>query len=102
VVDQNYLLNDSILDGELPSGEVPEGGNRVEIMLNLLANGSRGEEVRNLQRLLISRGYSVGGAGADGIFGSGTESGVRAFQRAMGLAADGMVGKDTWTAILTR
>ncbi len=106
VVDQNYLLNDSILTGEIPPAapaeEAPKGGNTVEITLNLLANGSQGEEVRNLQRLLVSRGYSVGSAGADGIFGSGTDSGVRAFQRAMGLAADGMVGKDTWTALLTR
>lgn len=101
-VDQNYLLNEAILGGETVPEEAPKEDNRVEIRLSILLRGSQGEEVRNLQRLLVSRGYSVGGSGADGIFGAGTESGVRAFQRAMGLAADGIVGRDTWTAVLTR
>lgn len=102
VVDQNYLIDEGILDGAAGAEEPQKGGNTVEITLTLLAAGAQGEEVRNLQRLLVSRGFSVGGAGTDGIFGPGTDGGVRAFQRAMGLAADGMVGKDTWTALLTR
>lgn len=34
----------------------------------------------------------------DGIFGAGTEEGVKAFQRAQGLAADGVVGRETLSA----
>ena len=54
----------------------------------LLKNGSRGEEVKQLQTLL--------GLGADGIFGPGTEAKVKEWQAANGLAADGIVGDGTW------
>ena len=53
----------------------------------------------------MKKGYLVlqDGRVFEGVrFGAETDAGVRAFQRAMGLAADGMVGKDTWTALLTR
>ena len=35
------------------------------------------------------------GIGADGIFGSGTEAAVKAFQTAHGLDADGLAGPET-------
>lgn len=65
-----------------------------------IMNGSTGKDVRAMQILLLRYGYSVGGAGADGVFGSGTESGVRAFQRKKSLAEDGIVGSKTWSALL--
>ena len=57
----------------------------------LLKKGSRGEEVKQLQKAL--------GVGADGIFGSGTEAVVKKFQKDNGLAVDGLVGPGTWEAI---
>ena len=57
----------------------------------LLKKGSRGEEVKQLQKAL--------GIGADGIFGSGTEAVVKKFQKDNGLAVDGLVGPGTWEAI---
>ena len=54
----------------------------------LLKNGSKGEEVKQLQTLL--------GLSADGIFGNGTESKVKEWQSANGLTADGIVGGGTW------
>ena len=64
-----------------------------------LKKGSTGDFVQALQVALIGRGYSVGVKGADGIFGSGTEAGVIAFQKANGLKADGIVGQMTWAAL---
>ncbi len=59
----------------------------------LLQWGSRGEEVRSLQQDLSSLGY--GTAGIDGIFGQNTYGAVVKFQKARGLAADGIVGPQT-------
>lgn len=60
-----------------------------------LGMGDRGSDVKELQKLLISKGYSCGSSGADGIFGSGTKSAVIKFQKANGLTADGLAGKRT-------
>ena len=64
-----------------------------------LRKGSRGEYVQLLQVALISRGFNVGSKGADGIFGSGTEAGLIAFQKANGLKGDGVCGPLTWAAL---
>jgi tRNA A-37 threonylcarbamoyl transferase component Bud32 len=61
--------------------------------------GDSGKRVLQVQCMLTKRGYSVGSTGADGEFGPGTESAVRAFQSAKGLDADGVVGRQTWTAL---
>lgn len=60
----------------------------------MLRTGSRGDAVRKLQELLNAKGYTCGSA--DGIFGSKTYAAVLAFQKANGLAADGIVGSLTW------
>ena len=39
-------------------------------------------------------------ANVDGVFGSRTESSVRAFQEIFGLEADGIVGRATWYAVV--
>ena len=63
----------------------------------LLKDGSRGELVKALQTRLNEQGYGAGNA--DGIFGSNTEQAVKALQSAAGIATDGKVGKNTWTAL---
>ena len=60
----------------------------------MLRAGSRGDAVRKLQELLNAKGYTCGSV--DGIFGSKTYAAVLAFQKANGLAADGIVGSLTW------
>jgi peptidoglycan hydrolase-like protein with peptidoglycan-binding domain len=62
-----------------------------------LRRGSSGSAVRDLQLLLRTRGFDPGSI--DGAFGARTDAAVRSFQRARGLAADGIVGSNTWSAL---
>ena len=55
--------------------------------------GSSGAVVTQIQTKLKSWGYYTGSV--DGVYGSGTERAVRAFQQKNGLAVDGMVGPQT-------
>jgi hypothetical protein len=56
-----------------------------------LRRGTEGDLVRSIQQKL--------GIFADGVFGSGTEAAVRAFQRGQQMVPDGIVGPKTWAAL---
>ena len=60
-------------------------------------SGSTGENVVTLQYMLRYRGYQLS---VDGSFGSGTASVVKQFQSSKGLTADGVVGSQTWDALI--
>lgn len=64
----------------------------------------RGEDVRTVQVRLVSKGYSVGPKGIDGIFGWDTQKAVRAFQLDAFPASpddwDGVVGASTLAALM--
>lgn len=62
-----------------------------------LRRGDRGPYVETVQLALTRAGFSPGNI--DGIFGSRTDAAVRAFQRANGLQADGIVGQRTLAAL---
>lgn len=62
-----------------------------------LRMGSRGPSVTDLQTRLKRAGFDPGPI--DGIFGSRTRAAVISFQRSRGLAQDGIVGIQTWTAL---
>lgn len=57
-----------------------------------LKRGSKGADVRYLQRRLSALGYGVT---VDGDFGEATENAVRALQKQFGYDIDGMVGEAT-------
>lgn len=63
----------------------------------VLRQGSKGGEVKEVQRRLKQWGYYSGSV--DGVFGSGTKKAVIAFQKKNGLTADGVVGKATYKAL---
>ncbi len=59
--------------------------------------GSRGDEVKQIQTKLKNWGYYSGSV--DGIYGSGTLSAVKSFQRKNGLTVDGIAGTKTLQAM---
>lgn len=63
----------------------------------VLRKGSKGNEVKEVQRRLKQWGYYSGSV--DGVFGTGTRAAVIAFQKKNGLTADGVVGKATYKAL---
>lgn len=64
-----------------------------ESVYTLSKLGSRGEEVRKVQRKLKELGYYTGAV--DGIFGTATKNAVKAFQKNCGITADGIAGPKT-------
>ncbi len=62
-----------------------------------LYRGLSGEDVKEMQRRLNRLGFSCGTA--DGIFGSNTEKGVRAFQTAAKIEVDGIFGRNSRNAL---
>lgn len=65
----------------------------------MVAYGSQGSAVRQLQNELNKRGY---GLAEDGIFGKKTRSAVRDYQKKNGLTmVDGIAGDETWGSLLS-
>ncbi|MFR9800475.1 peptidoglycan-binding domain-containing protein [Streptomyces sp. MS06] len=62
-----------------------------------LKQGATGERVKTVQYLLNAHGASLT---VDGDFGPATDSAVRSFQSAHGLSVDGIVGTNTWQALV--
>lgn len=60
----------------------------------LLHRGSKGVTVRALQAFLADQGYDVGRL--DGNFGKRTQAALKAFQKAIGITADGKAGSHTF------
>ena len=75
-----------------------KGGNTVNIELNVLSKGSKGEQVKTLQRLLNAMGFDCGSV--DGSFGPATDSAVKEYQKENKLTVDGSVGQATWNSLL--
>lgn len=62
-----------------------------------ISAGADGPEVAAIQQRLQVHSFKVGTI--DGSYGSRTTSAVRAFQQSKGLKSDGIVDKETWTAL---
>ncbi len=66
----------------------------------VLSLGSRGEDVKIMQQLLIGVGIAVFG-GADGVFGPATQAALKQFQTRVGLPANGVYDAATKAALTT-
>ena len=74
-------------------------GSTCTVDLPIIKQGDKGFTVVAVQMLLNKHNFSV--KYTDGDFGPDTLAKVKAFQKAKGLDADGIVGRDTWTTLLT-
>ncbi len=67
------------------------------VQRSTLQQGTRGQEVTELQAVLKLMGFYTGPV--DGIYSEGTVRAVSAFQQAAGLTPDGIVGEGTWNRL---
>ena len=72
-------------------------GNLTNAAVFNVQKGAQGNITKTLQGLLICNGYSTNGF--DGVFGNGTYNAVKSYQAKKGLVADGIAGKNTFSAL---
>ncbi len=58
----------------------------------------RGDDIREVQQALIAKGFDP--KGVDGSYGPNTQKAVTAFQKAVGIKVDGIVGPETWGKLM--
>ena len=78
--------------------KVAEDNDAAAEEMPVLGLGDSGDAVVILQTALNAQGFDCGEV--DGIFGQNTLNAVKAFQTAKGLTVDGIVGAQTWEALL--
>ncbi len=88
-----FLVHDGIV-GPLTWQALYTG---APVNMPVLKKGSKGQVVVTLQRVLQETNDYQNTI--DGDFGNRTDAAVRAFQKRVGLVADGIVGKNTWYAL---
>lgn len=87
---------------EPAQGDTPGG---YALGSRLLKRGSKGSDVAELQRILVSISYNLGSYGTnsdgvDGDFGEKTENAVRLFQQSVQIKVDGKYGSITHKALM--
>lgn len=78
---------DYLTNAKNPKGEF--------VLKRKLQKGCKGEDVKHFQNLILWKGYDLGSMGADGDFGSRTESAVKKIQTAYKVGSTGAIGKVT-------
>lgn len=69
-------------------------------MVQPITQGDRGPAVEDVQKRLLRLGFDLGPTGVDGVFFGATLVAVRRFQAEHQLAEDGIVGDETWSALV--
>ena len=100
VAKKKYKLNYSRIAGYGRPKYDEEVKETVEVTVETLKKGSKSDNVKALQILLIGYGFDCGKYGTDGDFGSATDEAVCKYQKSKGLTVDGIVGEKTWSKLL--
>ena len=95
--ENGYQLPQQPAEQQKEPEKQPEKGQQT--VNKTIRKGNMGELVKQCQQMLQKLGYDLGICGVDGDFGTATEKAVRAFQKDHKLSIDGVVGKNTWTAL---
>ena len=85
------------LYGNSPMVYGKEVKDTVSIELTVLRKGSKGKQVKTLQRLLNAFGYKLD---VDGSFGILTESALKSYQKTYNLEIDCICGGQSWKSLL--
>jgi peptidoglycan hydrolase-like protein with peptidoglycan-binding domain len=95
---QNAVATFQAQNGLPATGIVDSTTFPLLVQIGSLQKGQAGDAVRAVQRLLRAKfGYAITASGA---FNEQTDAAVREFQDAHGLIPDGIVGLETWHALL--
>lgn len=96
---QRYF-NESINAGLVQDGIY---GPKTQVAANkvIVKIGSNGNIIKWIQKKLMSLGYAMTAYGVDGVFGEETKKIVIRFQMNKGLVQDGIIGGNTWRALMT-
>ena len=84
--------------GPMVPTAMPVNADAPAVAVTGLSRGARGDAVKSVQSALVNQGLEVAG-GVDGIFGPGTESALKTFQKQQGLNATGVVDDATALAL---
>ena len=96
-----FIYNPAVSDDDQVISNVEQKKEGVcTVEMRVVRKGDRGEDVRALQILLAGRGFNGKMGKPDGIFGPNTLGAVKLFQEKNKLDVDGIVGKQTWTALI--
>lgn len=96
----------SVLENYDPPEEEPEPEPEpkpvvmVKIELPQITEGDISDSVKAAQALLDCWGFPCGSCGADGEYGPDTKRAITRFQKYRRLEQDGVIGPDTWSALL--
>lgn len=91
--------------GSSDAGKTSTGGGTYMFSVGNVQKGSKGNDVKLLQRLLKSNGVKGKDRKAltiDGDAGTNTDYAIRQYQKKNGLTVDGCAGPKTWKSILLR
>ena len=91
--------------GSSDAGKTSTGGGTYMFSVGNVQKGSKGNDVKLLQRLLKSNGMKGKDGKAltiDGDAGTNTDYAIRQYQKKNGLTVDGCAGPKTWKSILIR
>lgn len=86
-----------------PAPKEPKKENTITMELRMLKRGMSGNDVRAAMLLMKDKGYYPSAIPAtDKLFGPKMEAGVRRMQAEHNLGVDGIIGRNSWTFLLTK